>query len=111
MVIDKKHVIKRNLQILKLLPTTIIGYSGYLKDEGLTFVFLLAFGLMIYWPLLKAIESPVGPRIGKAVKYGVLALILMNAAWAMAFGSLYGALFILLLLPLSLWLAKIFAVT
>ena len=28
LVIDKKHVIKRNLQILKLLPTTIIGYSG-----------------------------------------------------------------------------------
>jgi 4-hydroxybenzoate polyprenyltransferase len=97
--------------LLYMAVITIIGYSGYLKDEGLTFVFLLAFGLMIYWPLLKAIESPVGPRIGKAVKYGVLALILMNAAWAMAFGSLYGALFILLLLPLSLWLAKIFAVT
>jgi hypothetical protein len=28
LVIDKKYVIKRNLQILKLLPTTIIGYSG-----------------------------------------------------------------------------------
>jgi hypothetical protein len=28
LVIDKKHITKRNLQILKLLPTTIIGYSG-----------------------------------------------------------------------------------
>ena len=28
LVIDKKYVIKKNLQILKLLPTTIIGYSG-----------------------------------------------------------------------------------
>ena len=28
LVIDNKYVIKRNLQILKLLPTTIIGYSG-----------------------------------------------------------------------------------
>ena len=27
-VIDKKYVLNRNLQILKLLPTTIIGYSG-----------------------------------------------------------------------------------
>ncbi|HJU59478.1 MAG TPA: hypothetical protein VJ583_06990 [Nitrososphaeraceae archaeon] len=28
LVIDKRYVLKRNLQILKLLPTTIIGYSG-----------------------------------------------------------------------------------
>lgn len=28
LVIDKKYITKRNLQILKLLPTTIIGYSG-----------------------------------------------------------------------------------
>jgi hypothetical protein len=28
LVIDKRYLIKRNLQILKLLPTTIIGYSG-----------------------------------------------------------------------------------
>lgn len=31
LVIDKKYVLNRNLQILKLLPTTIIGYSG--KDD------------------------------------------------------------------------------
>jgi 4-hydroxybenzoate polyprenyltransferase len=41
----------------------------------------------------------------------VLALILMNAAWAAAFGILYLALIILLLMPLSLWMAKAFAVT
>ncbi len=28
LVIDKKYVLNRDLQILKLLPTTIIGYSG-----------------------------------------------------------------------------------
>jgi hypothetical protein len=28
LVIDKKYITKKNLQILKLLPTTIIGYSG-----------------------------------------------------------------------------------
>jgi len=28
LVIDKKYVLNRNLQTLKLLPTTIIGYSG-----------------------------------------------------------------------------------
>jgi 4-hydroxybenzoate polyprenyltransferase len=49
--------------------------------------------------------------LGKAVKAGVLALILMNAAWAAAFGVTYLALIIVLLLPLSILMAKVFAVT
>ncbi len=76
-----------------------------------TLLFLLLFGIMIFSPLQKAMSNPVGPLIGKAVKAGVLALILMNASWAAAFGALYLAFAILLLLPLSLWLAKLFAVT
>jgi 4-hydroxybenzoate polyprenyltransferase len=73
--------------------------------------FLLLFGVLIILPLQKAIREPKGPLIGKAVKAGVIALIVMNAAWAAAFGAFYFALLILLLLPLSLWLARLFAVT
>lgn len=73
--------------------------------------FLLLFCFMIFFPLQKAIRRPKGPLIGKAVKAGVIALIVMNAAWAAAFGSFYFALCILTLLPLSLLLAKAFAVT
>lgn len=77
----------------------------------LTSVITSFFALVIYFPLLKAIRSPVGPNIGKAVKAGVLALILMNAAWATAFGVLHIALFIIILLPVSILLSKAFAVT
>jgi 4-hydroxybenzoate polyprenyltransferase len=35
----------------------------------------------------------------------------MDAAWAAAFGSVYAAIVIACLLPLSIWLAKRFAVT
>jgi 4-hydroxybenzoate polyprenyltransferase len=56
-------------------------------------------------------KDPSGPLIGKAVKAGVISLIVMNASWAAAFGNMYLALIILLLLPLSLWLARAFAVT
>jgi 4-hydroxybenzoate polyprenyltransferase len=73
--------------------------------------FLLLLAFMIFPPLQKAIREPKGPLIGKAVKAGVIALIVMNAAWAAAFGTVYFALLILLLLPVSLWLSKIFAVT
>ena len=73
--------------------------------------FLVLFSSMIFPPLQKAIKAPKGQLIGKAVKSGVIALIIMNAAWAAAIGTLYWALLILLLLPLSLGLAKLFPVT
>ncbi|GHB76952.1 UbiA-like protein EboC [Persicitalea jodogahamensis] len=62
-------------------------------------------------PLWAAIQNPVGPMIGKAVKAGVLSLIVMDAAWCVAFGYWPLALLVLLLLPFSIYLAKIFAVT
>jgi len=94
------------------LVISLILYFAFTK-EGILFalIFLLPFIWMIFNPLLKAIREPVGKNIGKAVKAGVLALILMNAAWAAAFGAYYFAVIILLLLPLSLKLGKIFAVT
>lgn len=76
-----------------------------------TIIFLLPFAWMIFTALIKAIRTPAPQNIGKAVKAGVIALILMNAAWAAAFGMTGLAFLIILLLPLSLWLAKIFAVT
>jgi len=66
---------------------------------------------MIYRPLFKAIDEPIGPNIGKAVKAGVIALIIMDSAWAAAAGALDAAFVIILLLPVSFWLARKFAVT
>jgi len=76
-----------------------------------TIPFLILFAAMIFVPLLKAVRNPAGSRIGKAVKSGVISLIIMDAAWAAAFGNLTLALIILALLPISLLLARIFAVT
>lgn len=66
---------------------------------------------LVACPLWAAIQHPVGPLIGKAVKAGVLSLIVMDAAWCVAFGQWPLALVVLLLLPFSIYLAKIFAVT
>ena len=74
-------------------------------------VFLLPFAWMIFSALIKAIRVPAPQNIGKAVKAGVIALILMNAAWAAAFGFITLGFLIILLLPLSLWLSKLYAVT
>lgn len=73
--------------------------------------FILLFAVMIGLPLNKAIKDPVAKNIRQSVKAGVLAVILMNAAWAAAFGSIGLALIILCLLPVSILFARLFAVT
>lgn len=67
--------------------------------------------VLIFRPLLVAMANPVGPNIGRAVKAGVLALVAMDAAWVAASGNWPLALLVLALLPLSLGLARWFAVT
>jgi hypothetical protein len=74
-------------------------------------VFVLAHFILIFRKLRVAIENPIGKNIGLTVKTGVLTLILMNAAWVASSGQWIVALFVLALLPVSLGLAKKFAVT
>ncbi|MEJ7831154.1 MAG: UbiA-like protein EboC [Segetibacter sp.] len=107
----KKSTLYRAVILYSIVILSII-YVG-IKNNTILYVlfFLLLFGYLIFPPLQKAIREPKGSLIGKAVKAGVIALIVMNASWAAAFGSFYFALFILLLLPVSFLLAKAFAVT
>ncbi len=77
----------------------------------LTIGFVLLHLFLIGRPLIRAIQNPIGPNIGGAVKAGVLSLIVMNAAWVSVSGNWPLALATLALLPLSIWLAKAFAVT
>ncbi|MEM6633715.1 MAG: UbiA-like protein EboC [Bacteroidota bacterium] len=102
-----------------------LAYGMYV----VVFVIVIAFGLvhrknvlyalpfiafLVYLtlpPLQKAIKSLQPQDIMKAVKAGVIALIVLNSAIAAIFGGIIWGLFIVCLLPLSRWLAKAFAVT
>lgn len=98
--------------LLYVLVITGIVTIAVINDHIVyAIAFVLLLGAMIFPPLQKAIRHPAGLLIGKAVKSGVIALIAMNAAWAAAFGAIYFALLIVLLLPVSILLAKLFAVT
>jgi 4-hydroxybenzoate polyprenyltransferase len=90
---------------------SILSYAFLHGSLLIALLFLIPFAWMIFTPLLVAIKEPAGRNIGKAVKAGVLALILMNAAWAAAFGDFYIAIVIVILLPVSLKLGRLFAVT
>jgi 4-hydroxybenzoate polyprenyltransferase len=106
---------RKNLYIAAILYSIVTGfilYFSYLNDKLLlSAIILIPFLWMIFKPLIKAIQNPIGKNIGGAVKAGVISLILMDAAWAATFSTIYAALIIACLLPLSIWLAKIFAVT
>ena len=110
---------KKNLYIGATLYLIVIFAIHFISShQGVwprtmlyTLVFLVPFGLMIFKPLAVAIKDPAGKNIGAAVKAGVISLILMDAAWAAAFGAIYPAIFIACLLPISIGFSKWFAVT
>jgi 4-hydroxybenzoate polyprenyltransferase len=103
------------LRVAGLLYALVIGCVAALAQRqqqlGTALPFLLLFGYYIFPPLWRAVREPVGRNIGLAVKAGVLSLIVMNAAWVAAFASFPLALIVFCLLPLSRFLAKVFAVT
>jgi 4-hydroxybenzoate polyprenyltransferase len=77
--------------------------------HALSFIFVLA--VQVVPPFGRAARTPSPDLIRAAVKAGVMALIPLNAALAAGFGGwVYGAL-VLLLLPLSMGLGRLFAVT
>lgn len=106
---------RRKLYVAAVLYALVLGMIlGFAFSNGTvltTSIFLMIYGVMIFRPLVRAINDPVGRNIGKAVKAGVISLILMDAAWAAASSELWAAVAIAAMLPVSLWLAKRFAVT
>lgn len=104
----------------------ILYFAAFLYFLVSTFQLLISFNLgnllftagfvilhiyLIFKPLLNAITNPIGPNIGKAVKAGVLSLIIMDAAWVSVSGNIILAIAVACFLPVSVKLAKIFAVT
>ncbi len=73
--------------------------------------FIVIFGIAVLPPFYKAYRNPLPEIIKKAVKKGVISLILLNAAIAAGFAGFILGILTLLLLPISLLLSKIFAVT
>jgi len=96
-----------------LLVIIVIGAMPILHYTPVVEVlpFLAFLSYMIFPPLIKAIRSQDPKLIGKSVKAAVISLIIVNASIAVAFAGWKIGIIVLLLLPISLWLAKKFAVT
>ncbi|MGL4622393.1 UbiA-like protein EboC [Chroococcidiopsis sp.] len=82
-----------NYHILKALPAIAL-FTGYLLP-----------------PVIQAVRQPTPQQIRNAVRSGILSLVILDATIAAGFASLPYGLFVLCLLPISIALAQIFAVT
>lgn len=100
------------LVLIAIVLTAVLalGVLGeYTAIAALPFAALLA--IRILPNFIKAAQEPVAENIRNAVKIGVLSLIVLDATVASGFAGLYYGLLVLILLPVSMKLAKIFAVT
>ncbi|MDO9551239.1 UbiA-like protein EboC [Rhodonellum sp.] len=98
------------LYVLILTAVLILAFT--VGNKGWQVLpFLILMSSMIFPPLVKAIRLQKPQLIGKAVKAGVISLIILNASLSAVFAGWKFGLVVMLLLPISLWLAKKFAVT
>lgn len=100
------------LLLIGIVITGLLGL-GLLEDYQLlaALPFVAVFAIAVLLPFIKAVREPTPTQIRTAVKAGVLSLIILDATVAAGFASLSYGLLILSLLPISIALAKIFAVT
>ncbi|MCK0188460.1 UbiA-like protein EboC [Arenibacter sp. F20364] len=108
---NKSHIIFAG----GLYSSVIVGIVVLLSASGLNLLeaipFLLLFAFLIFRPLLKAYAENSPKNIKKAVMAGVISIIVLDATLAVGFSHWWVGLITLLLLPLSIFLSKLFAVT
>lgn len=106
---------KKALQLSLVLYTLLLAGLLLLGIWQQSLIWALLFGgcwfVFAVRPLLQALKTLAPPEIRRSVKAGVLSLIFLNAAYAGIFASWVPALTIVALLPLSLGLARLYAVT
>lgn len=95
-----------------LVLVFLVGLGMYTGSSyGYALPFIVVFASMVYVPLWNAFKKNTPGNIRKAVKAGVISLILLDACIAVIFAGWALGLSIIVLLPLSLFLARQFAVT
>lgn len=108
---NKRHIVLAAILYICVIISilTIVLLSSANNYTGV--LYLLFFSIVIFRPLTKAYTVNSPENIKKAVVAGVLSLIIMDASLAVVFSGWWYGLLVLLLLPLSVWLSRIFAVT
>ncbi len=108
---NKGHIIWAGLLyalVILAVLTSVLAKSANIYQ---VVPFLLFFSIMKFRPLLNAYKINSPDNIRKAVIGGVISLIILDASLAVVFSAWWYGLLIILLLPLSILLSRVFAVT
>lgn len=108
---NKNHIIWAALLYAMVIFCVVYIVILHPKQAVEASLLLALFAFLIYKPLAKAYRENNAGNIKKAVIAGVISLIVLDAALAVIFTHWWYGCLILLLLPLSRLLSKIFAVT
>ncbi|MGI9549896.1 MAG: UbiA-like protein EboC [Aurantibacter sp.] len=108
---NKKHIIWAGALYALVILSVVIVIVSKTEQFIQAIPFLILFTFLIFRPLIKAYQINSSENIRKAVIGGVLSLIVLDATLAIGFSVWWYGLLVLLLLPMSLFLSKLFAVT
>ncbi|MDZ4698969.1 MAG: UbiA-like protein EboC [Rhodothermales bacterium] len=98
---------------LVVLVILALGYIGFdaVAVEPVSGLFPFIFTGLVLPAFLRAAKQPTAETIQRAVRTGIMGLIVLNAAIAALYAGPTAGLAILSLLPVSVLLARLFAVT
>ncbi|MEM6434942.1 MAG: UbiA-like protein EboC [Cyanobacteria bacterium P01_D01_bin.115] len=100
------------IALVLIVLTSILGLTSLASYRWLAALpFATLFAGLVLPAFFRAAQDPSAVTIRKAVKSGVLALIVLDAAIAAGFAGWPFGLLVLALLPISMTLARLFAVT
>ncbi|MDZ8052919.1 MAG: UbiA-like protein EboC [Aulosira sp. ZfuVER01] len=98
--------------LIAIVLTAVVAlgfFAEYRAISALPFAVLLA--VRVLPNFIQAAREPIPDKIRNAVKVGVLSLIILDATVAAGFAGFAYGLLVLILLPISMSFAKMFAVT
>ena len=108
---NKGHIVLAGVLYSVVILAILLASFIYTESILGTFIYLGLFAFMIFRPLIRAYKDNSPKNIKGAVMGGVISLIIMDAALGASFSVWWYGLVILLLLPISKGLARMFAVT
>lgn len=107
---------KKNILLAAFLYLIVIFCVIYFNQaennmKNYYWLFLALFAIVVFVPLFRAYKVNTPSNIKKAVIAGVLSLVVLDAAITAGHSNWAMALLLILLLPLSIFLSKMFSVT
>ena len=108
---NKSHIVLAGTLYLLVIAAVISAAVVYTDFVLITLLYSMLFAFMVFRPLVKAYSDNSPKNIKGAVIAGVMSLIILDAAIGATFSVWWYGLVILALLPISMALSKLFAVT